>query len=422
MRDTFAAGEHPQLPRTAAQKAQFAIACRNRLGALVAAEDYKADETKEQRQTRRLSERRGYENSTAQIKKIAAELEAKQREMSKMRDGRPTYLLCRAYDKYTAEIEKLAAELAAEQRIISKMRPGRPNDNDFQPYVPPEQAPSSPTHAPSSPTHANASTCVRVGRPIAAESEPGTQPKVKHVRMMAFDPRTGQRVVALQEQRVDLPITASTELTVWLRIGDSKPYFAEVMRTMNCGTCRRQTFMHDGASASKDPLCNTCLRTRNQIVVLFTGPRGYGVFATISGRKDEPEPHLDDAGMRFWPSSQRKLVFTEHALVCEMGGRLDTSTNMLARYSVDQTACPTTGALDCGLGSYIGTPYSVGIEAGYELDGTVCRSAGYYINAVHPVSGPKPNVKMYRGDKQRVWIEALCDIYDGEELLLEYGW
>jgi hypothetical protein len=312
---------------------------------------------------------------------------------------------------------------------------------------------------------------------------------VKRERVLSFDAITQYGVVMNEDQHIPVP-----ELTVWLRIGNSKPYFAEVMRAMMCGICKRLTFMHDGSSASRAPMCNTCLRARNHIVVVdtVTRLRGYGVFATLSTDADVPEPHIDTEKC-FAPSRCKRVVFAEHALVCEMGGRLDTCMNMLLRYSLEQVAFdsqrdqapqqdqvldldigsrvflhgletaaqyngqegmvvavfadvgllgvrlvldgievkvapanlsahPRRGAPDGSSSCYIGTPYAVSVESDYELDGTTCRSAGYYINGVHPVFGPKePNVKMYSGDQKRVWIEALSAIYDGDELVLDYG-
>jgi hypothetical protein len=126
-------------------------------------------------------------------------------------------------------------------------------------------------------------------------------------------------------------------------------------------------------------------------------------------------------------------VFTEGQTVMYMGGELFSEKEHGALFG------------ECG------TPFAVSAGDGQVLDATLYRNPACYINSVLPdsssaygysgfgasgsptsltspngcgASGPptSPNMKMwYETDTGNVSITALRDIYDGEELFLDYG-
>jgi hypothetical protein len=119
-------------------------------------------------------------------------------------------------------------------------------------------------------------------------------------------------------------------------------------------------------------------------------------------------------------------VFTEGQTVMYMGGELFSEKEHGALFG------------ECG------TPFAVSAGDGQVLDATLYRNPACYINSVLPDSfgafgasgcgasgrgayGPPasltiPNMKMwYETDTGNVSITALRDIYDGEELFLDYG-
>ncbi|NDC41656.1 MAG: SET domain-containing protein [Chitinophagia bacterium] len=153
-----------------------------------------------------------------------------------------------------------------------------------------------------------------------------------------------------------------------------------------------------------------------------------------------PEPHIDGphdhdghhaSGIE--TDEAGPVVFKEGETVMYMGGELFSEKEHGAIFG------------ECG------TPYAVSAGDGQVLDATLYRNPACYINSVLPgCSGPSspgscdslgsfgpsgsfgsfgvpgtpstPNLKMwYETDTGNVSITALRDIYDGEELFLDYG-
>jgi hypothetical protein len=111
-------------------------------------------------------------------------------------------------------------------------------------------------------------------------------------------------------------------------------------------------------------------------------------------------------------------VFTEGQTVMYMGGELFSEKEHGELFG------------ECG------TPFAVSAGDGQVLDATLYRNPACYINSVLPDSSSAygygscgsptsltiPNMKMwYETDTGNVSITALRDIYDGEELFLDYG-
>lgn len=256
-------------------------------------------------------------------------------------------------------------------------------------------------------------------------------------------------------------------------------FFGGIMRSRACAMCRTQTFMF---GPDRRPTCNTCFGRTHGAVVLPSRTHGYGVFAlhaawicdatplgspspsspsspsspltttaTATTVPVFPEPHIDDTVEAFESVATAKSVdafepfatveaveaaeaarpvFTEGQTVMYMGGEMFSEKEHGALFG------------QCG------TPFAVSAGDGQVLDATLYRNPACYINSVLPDSssafgaygrgasgrgayGPPtsspasltiPNMKMwYETDTGNVSITALRDIYDGEELFLDYG-
>jgi hypothetical protein len=148
-----------------------------------------------------------------------------------------------------------------------------------------------------------------------------------------------------------------------------------------------------------------------------------------------PEPHITEAfetrvatrveafatAETVEAAEAARPVFTEGQTVMYMGGELLSEKEHGALFG------------ECG------TPFAVSAGDGQVLDATLYRNPACYINSVLPDCGSPtspngcgasgspmsltiPNMKMwYETDTGNVSITALRDIYDGEELFLDYG-